>query len=65
MSKKANDPNSRMDDDLRAMLKDIKHQELGLPWDEPVDSCLLDKVADYCKNDVIATEAAFYYLKGL
>lgn len=64
MSKKANDPNSRMDDDLRAMLKDIKHQELGLPWDEPVDSRLWDKVADYCKNDVISTEAAFYYLKG-
>lgn len=64
MSKKANDPKSKMDDDLRAMLKDIKHQELGLPWDEPVDPSLWNKVADYCKNDVVATEAAFYYLKG-
>ena len=64
MSKKANDPHSKMDDDLREMLKDIKHQELGLPWDEPVDPSLWCKVADYCKNDVVSTEAAFYYLKG-
>ena len=37
----------------------IKHQELGLPWDEPVDKSLWDKVAEYCENDVIATEAVF------
>ena len=42
----------------------IHHQELGLPWDEPVPEELWDKVADYCKNDVVATRAAFYYLKG-
>lgn len=42
----------------------IHHQELGLPWDEPVDESLWNKVADYCKNDVIATEAAFDYLKA-
>lgn len=42
----------------------IHHQELGLPWDDPVDESLWDKVADYCKNDVRATRAAFYYLKG-
>ena len=42
----------------------IHHQELGLPWDEPVDPSLWSKVADYCTNDVIATEAAFRYLKG-
>lgn len=42
----------------------IHHQELGLPWDEPVDPSLWSKVADYCTNDVIATEAAFHYLKG-
>ena len=40
------------------------HQELGLPWDKPVDSSLWEKVADYCINDVVATEAAFHYLKG-
>lgn len=42
----------------------IHHQELGLPWDEPVDEDLWSKVAEYCDNDVIATEAAFYYLSG-
>lgn len=62
MSTKANDPTTKMDDDLRAMLKTIKHQELGLPWDKPVPEELWQKVADYCINDVVATEAAFYYL---
>ena len=38
---------------------DIHHQELGLPWDEPVPEELWEKVADYCVNDVIATEAVF------
>ena len=42
----------------------IHHQELGLPWDQPVDTKLWDKVGDYCENDVIATEAAFSYLKA-
>ena len=37
----------------------IHHQELGLPWDEPVDESLWPKVAEYCDNDVIATEAVF------
>ncbi len=42
----------------------IHHQELGLPWDEPVPEELWTKVAEYCDNDVIATEAAFHYLKA-
>lgn len=42
----------------------IHHQELGLPWDKPVPEELWDTVADYCQNDVRATEAAFNYLKG-
>ena len=37
----------------------IHHQELGLKWDEPVPEELWDKVAEYCDNDVIATEATF------
>ena len=37
----------------------IHHQELGLPWDKPVDEKLWTKVAEYCDNDVIATEAVF------
>lgn len=42
----------------------IHHQELGLPWNEPVPKELWEKVGDYCENDVIATEAAFHYLKA-
>lgn len=37
----------------------IHHQELGLPWDQPVPKSLWTKVAEYCDNDVIATEAVF------
>lgn len=37
----------------------IHHKELGLPWDKPVPTELWEKVAEYCDNDVIATEAVF------
>lgn len=37
----------------------IHHQELGLPWDKPVPETMWTKVAEYCDNDVIATEAVF------
>lgn len=37
----------------------IHHQELGLPWDQPVLEEMWTKVAEYCDNDVIATEAVF------
>lgn len=37
----------------------IHHQELGLPWDQPVPEEMWMKVAEYCDNDVIATEAVF------
>lgn len=37
----------------------IHHQELGLPWDQPVPEELWPKVADYCGNDVNATEAVW------
>lgn len=42
----------------------IHHQELGLRWDEPVPEELWLKVADYCANDVIATEATFNALQS-
>ena len=42
----------------------IHHKELGLPWDQPVPEEKWIEVAEYCDNDVIATEAAFDYLKG-
>jgi len=37
----------------------IHHQELGLPWDKPVPEDMWEKVAEYCDNDVIATEAVW------
>lgn len=37
----------------------IHHQELGFKWDEPVAPEYWDIVADYCGNDVIATEETF------
>ena len=42
----------------------IHHKELGLPWDQPVPEDKWIKVAEYCDNDVIATEAVFNHLKG-
>ena len=42
----------------------IHHQELGLPWDQPVPEERWVEVAEYCDNDVIATEAVFNKLKG-
>lgn len=37
----------------------IHHQELGLPWDEPVDEKLWPLVGEYCGNDVDATECVW------
>lgn len=42
----------------------IHHQELGLKWDEPVPEELWPKVAEYCDNDVLATEAVFNHLEA-
>lgn len=42
----------------------IHHKELGLPWDQPVPEEKWLEVAEYCDNDVIATEAAFDYLSA-
>ncbi len=42
----------------------IHHQELGLPWDQPVPEEKWPMVAEYCDNDVIATEAVFNHLQG-
>ena len=43
---------------------DLHHQELGLPWDQPVDESQWGLVAEYCDNDVISTEAVFNHLSG-
>jgi energy-coupling factor transporter ATP-binding protein EcfA2 len=42
----------------------IHHHELGLPWDKPVPKELWPKVAEYCDDDVIATEETFDHLAG-
>lgn len=42
----------------------IHHQEMGIPWDQPVPEELWIKVADYCANDVVATEVVFEHLSG-
>lgn len=35
----------------------VEHQEMAIKWDEPVPEDMFDKVAEYCMNDVLATEA--------
>ena len=42
----------------------ITHHELGLPWDQPVPEELWVKVAEYCDDDVLATEAVFDHLES-
>ena len=42
----------------------IHHQELGLPWDQPVPEDMWETVAKYCDNDVLATEAVFNHLSA-
>jgi hypothetical protein len=42
----------------------IHHLELGLPWDQEVDPDMWERVADYCCNDVISTEATFNALQS-
>lgn len=42
----------------------LHHQELGLPWNEPVPEERWSEVAEYCDNDVISTEAAFHFYIG-
>ena len=52
------------DDEIQVIKAGTHHQELGLPWDKPVDESLWMTVGDYCKNDVVATESVFTYLKA-
>jgi energy-coupling factor transporter ATP-binding protein EcfA2 len=38
----------------------LVHKELDIPWDKPVPEDQWHLVAEYCDNDVIASEAVFY-----
>lgn len=42
----------------------LHHQELGLPWDQPVPEERWIEVAEYCDNDVISTEAVWNATQG-
>lgn len=42
----------------------IHHQEMNIPWDQPVPEDLWPKVAEYCENDVNATEAVWLSPEG-
>ena len=42
----------------------IHHQENSYPWDEPLAEEYWDEVAEYCCNDVIATEETFNHLSA-
>lgn len=42
----------------------IHHQELDIPWDEPVPEGQWSKVEEYCVNDVVSTEAVFLAREG-
>ena len=42
----------------------ISHQEMGIPWDQPVPDDRMEEVVGYCENDVRATEAVFNARQG-
>lgn len=42
----------------------IPHQEFPLPWDQPVPENMWELAADYCANDVCATEIVFHHLES-
>lgn len=37
----------------------LHHMEMDLPWDEDVPADMIDKVVEYCVNDVLLTKATF------
>ena len=41
----------------------LNHEEIGLPWDQPVPEALWPKVVEYCVNDVVTTEQVFHIRK--
>jgi hypothetical protein len=37
----------------------LNHQEMHIPWDQPVPEELISDVVDYCANDVLSTQHVF------
>ena len=56
--------NGFTEEEIKIIKAGTHHKELGLPWDQPVPEELWERVAEYCDNDVLATEASFVYLKA-
>lgn len=42
----------------------ITHMEMGIPWDEPAPENMWNDIAEYCANDVRATEAVWNATKS-
>ena len=53
-----------LDSEIEIIKAGTHHQELGLSWDKPAPEELWTTVAEYCTNDVVATESVFTYLKA-
>lgn len=41
----------------------IHHQEMDIPWDQPVKEEDILRVVEYCANDVVSTEAVFEHIR--
>lgn len=41
----------------------IRHQEMDIPWDEPVKDEDIPRVVEYCANDVVSSEAVFEHIR--
>lgn len=37
----------------------MTHKEMGIPWDQPAPRSKWREIVEYCKNDVVLTEAVF------
>lgn len=42
----------------------IHHQEMDIPWDEPVPDDRIQDVIDYCGNDILSLEAVHNHRQG-
>ena len=42
----------------------LSHMEMGIPWDQPAPKDRWNDIIEYCKNDVLATEAVFNATEG-
>jgi hypothetical protein len=42
----------------------LKHQEMNIPWDQPVPEDRIKDVVEYCVNDVVSEELVHKHLQG-